>query len=221
MTFRMMRYHLACVLFTMGVAFAPKSALAQLQPVCFANSPERRGEPGCSIVADKQLPEDLHPPLFWHIDRFDSGDQARAAEGPSSISVDAHSGSWLLTIESKTANHQGGRHIASVGPLPLPSAPKYALQVLSAIFTPGMSSLVHHHAGVEAWYVLSGEQCLETPTAGYKTRAGETFLIEPGVVMRLVTTGSTVRRALAVIVYDASQPPTTRMEKGPPLISCK
>jgi hypothetical protein len=41
--------------------------------------------------------------------------------------------------------------------------------------------------------------------------------------MRLVATGPTPRRALAVIVYDASQPPTTRMEgeAAPKLMSCK
>ena len=41
--------------------------------------------------------------------------------------------------------------------------------------------------------------------------------------MRLVATGPTPRRALAVIVYDASQPPTTRMEgeATPKLMSCK
>jgi hypothetical protein len=43
-----------------------------------------------------------------------------------------------------------------------------------------------------------------------------------GVAMRLVATGPTPRGALAVIVYDATQPPTTRMEiGGPQLVSCQ
>jgi hypothetical protein len=44
---------------------------------------------------------------------------------------------------------------------------------------------------------------------------GGILVVPAGVTMRLVATGSTPRRALAVIVYDAAQPPTTRMETGP------
>lgn len=52
---------------------------------------------------------------------------------------------------------------------------------------------------------------------------GDTLVIPAGIAMRLVATGPTPRRALAVIVYDASQPPTTRMEgeATPKSISCK
>lgn len=47
-------------------------AAAQLMPTCVENSPERRGELGCSIIENKLLPNGLKGPLFWHIDRFDS-----------------------------------------------------------------------------------------------------------------------------------------------------
>jgi hypothetical protein len=39
--------------------------------------------------------------------------------------------------------------------------------------------------------------------------------------MHLVATGSSVRRALAVIVHDAAKPATTPMEVTTPLVSCK
>ncbi len=39
------------------------------EPLCVENSPERRGEFGCSIVEIKELPSDLRAPVFWHIDR--------------------------------------------------------------------------------------------------------------------------------------------------------
>lgn len=45
---------------------------AQLMSTCTEDSPERRGELGCSIVETKSLPADLKEPVFWHIDRFDS-----------------------------------------------------------------------------------------------------------------------------------------------------
>jgi len=42
-------------------------AAAQLMPTCVENSPERRGELGCSIIENKLLPNGLKGPLFWHI----------------------------------------------------------------------------------------------------------------------------------------------------------
>jgi quercetin dioxygenase-like cupin family protein len=200
-----------------------KMASAQLEPACVKDSPERRGAIGCSIVEDKPLPETLKEPLFWHIDRFDSGERARAAVGPASVAFEAHGTWWLMTIESMIDDHHGGRHVTQVGLPPLPPAPKYSMLVISAYITPGLTSRVHHHSGVEAFYVVDGEQCLETPTGAHKMHKGGTLVIPAGVTMRLVATGSTPRRALAVIVYDAVQPPTTRMgmENGPHLVSCK
>ena len=201
----------------------PSTAAAQLAPRCIEDSPERRGELGCSIIETKLLPADLREPLFWHIDRFDSVERARAAVGPASIAFEAAGAWWLMTIESQTSVHDGGRHAAEVGPLPLPRAARYAMQVNSAAFAPGMYSLVHHHSGVEAFYVLEGEQCLATPTRAYTLRKGETLALPAGMPMRLVATGSTLRRGVGVIVHDAAQPSTTPMEEGtgPQLVACK
>jgi len=190
---------------------------------CVENSPERRGEVGCSIIQSKVLTDGLQEPVFWHIDRFDSPDAARRAVGPASIAFDAAGTWWLMTIESKTADHHGGQHVTQVGPLSLPRARKYAMMVQSAVFMPGMYSLIHHHSGVEAVYVIDGEACYETPTRATKLRKGETLALPGGTPMRAVVTGSKPRHVLAVIVHDAAQPPTMRMEEGtaPPLVACK
>lgn len=199
------------------------AAAAQPMSTCVENSPERRGEIGCSIIESKVLPDGLKEPLFWHIDRFESSERARTAVGPASIAFEAAGTSWLMTIESQTSDHHGGQHVAQVGPLPLPKAPKLSMNVISSAFAPGMYSAVHHHSGVEAFYVLEGEQCAETPTQGSMLRKGDTLAIPTGVPMRLVVTGSTLRRQLAVIVHDSAQRPTMRMEEGtgPPLVACK
>jgi quercetin dioxygenase-like cupin family protein len=86
-----------------------------------------------------------------------------------------------------------------------------------------MYSLAHHHSGVEAVYVIEGEACYETPTRAFKLGDGETLALPAGTPMRAVVTGSTLRYVLAVIVYDAAQPPTMRMEEGtgPKLIACR
>ena len=47
-------------------------AAAHLMSTCVENSPERRGEIGCSIIEKKPLPVGLKEPEYWRIDRFDS-----------------------------------------------------------------------------------------------------------------------------------------------------
>ena len=201
----------------------PNIAAAQLMSTCAPDSPERRGGIGCTITESKPLPEGLTAPVFWHIDRFDSLDAARAAVGPAGIAFEAGGTSWLMTIESETSNHHGGRHVTHVGPLPLPKATKYAMVAQSAVFTPGMYSLVHHHSAVEAVYVVEGEACYETPTRAAKLRVGETLALPGDTPMRAVVTGTGRRHVLAVIVPDAGQPATMRMEEGtgPKLVACK
>jgi quercetin dioxygenase-like cupin family protein len=198
-------------------------AAAQLMSTCVPDSPERRGEIGCSIIESKPLPEGLTEPVFWHIDRFDSPDRARAAVGPASIAFDAAGLWWLMTIERDTTDHHGGQHVTHVGPLPLPRAARYAMTVQSALFRPGMYSLPHHHSGVEAIYVIEGEACYETPTRAAKLQKGETLALPGDTPMRAVVTGAARRHVLAVIVHDAAQPATMRMEDGtgPTLVRCR
>src|SRR5688572_6112372 len=201
----------------------PNTAEPQLMSTCVPDSPERRGEIGCSIIQSKLLPQGLTEPVFWHIDRFDSPERARAAVGPASITFDAAGAWWLMTIERDTTDHRGGQHVTQVGPLPLPRAARYTMMVQSTVFMPGMYSLPHHHSGVEAVYVLEGEACYETPTRAAKLQKGETLALPGDTPMRAVVTGTARRHVLAVIVHDAAQPATMRMEEGagPKLVACK
>jgi len=197
------------------------SALAELEPSCVANSPERHGGIGCSLVETKPLPDTLKEPLFWHIDRFDSGESARAAAGSAGVALEAHGTWWLLTIESRLDTHHGGQHVAQVELPPLPPASKYSMLVYSAYIPPGLTSRIHLHSGIEAFFVVDGEQCLETVDRDYPMHKGDILALPTGVTMRLVATGSIPRKALAVVVFDAAQPPTTRVEPGPALVSCR
>lgn len=40
---------------------------------------------------------------------------------------------------------------------------------MKATFKPGMKSRIHRHSGLEAWYTISGETCLETPEGSMAT----------------------------------------------------
>jgi quercetin dioxygenase-like cupin family protein len=200
----------------------PTPAVAQLMSTCVEKAPVPPGEFGCSILQTKALPQGLREPVFWHIDRFDNEAAARAAVGDAGVAFKDGGTWWLMTIESETSNHRGGRHVTRVGPLPLPPAPRYSMLIQSAVFGPGMYSLPHHHSGVEAVYVLEGEACYETPTGAAKLRKGETVVMPAGTPMRAVVTGSGRRHVLAVIVHDSAQPATMRMEEGtgPKLVVC-
>jgi quercetin dioxygenase-like cupin family protein len=127
-----------------------------------------------------------------------------------------------MSVASENNDHHGGEHIASVKLSPLPSAPRYAMRVLSAYIPSGMTSRVHFHSGVEAIYAVDGEQCVETAGQAIRIEKGQAAVLPTGVTMRLVAIGPTPRRGFGVIVYDSSKPSTTRlpMEKASELSSC-
>lgn len=195
---------------------------AQEEPVCVENSPERRGEIGCSIVERKLLPATLKEPAFWHIDQFDSAEHAKAGVGPFSIAFEAHGAWWLMSVGPQSNDHHGGNHVAEVRLSPLPKADAYSMLVISAYIPAGMTSRVHFHSGVEAFYTVDGEQCLETKDKAFPMKKGDSLVVPTGITMRLVATGNKPRRAFAVIVYDSSKPPVTRlpMETASQLVSC-
>jgi quercetin dioxygenase-like cupin family protein len=211
---------------TLSVMFvlicSAQMAWAQLEPSCVENSPERQGEIGCSLVENKPLPPGLKAPLVWHIDRFSTEAAAKGAVAPTSVAFAAHGVVWLMTIEPTATDHHGGEHVAAAALLALPPADRYAMLAMSAYIPSGLTSRFHHHSGVEGFFVADGQQCLETSDRTYVMNKGDTVVVPSGVAMRLVATGPTPRRALAVIVYDSSQPPTTRMEgeAAPKLLSC-
>ena len=49
-----------------------------------------------------------------------------------------------------------------------------------AIFPPGMRTQVHSHPVPEAFYIVEGEQCMETPTHKPEIQAGGTYIVPGG-----------------------------------------
>jgi len=215
-----LRLNIGFVAAAMLLAGLPRPALGQLEPACATDSPERRGEIGCSLVETKLLPVGLAQGLFWHIDRFTSAMAAQAEVGATSIAFAAHGAWWLMSLEARADLHHGGTHVTAVKLPPLPPADRYAMLAMSAYIPAGLTSRVHVHSGVEGFYVVDGNQCLETPGRTYAMPKGATVMVSASDTMRLVATGPGPRRALAVVVYDAAQPPTSRPENPPALSVC-
>ncbi len=92
-----------------------------------------------------------------------------------------------------------------VGPLLLPAAKSYTAVLSYAVMRPGDNSRVHTHPGPEGWYVLVGEQCLETPAGANRARAGGTMTVRSNTPMELNVTGTTLRRAFALVIHDSAQ----------------
>jgi quercetin dioxygenase-like cupin family protein len=188
---------------------------------CLENSPERRGEEGCTILASRLLAGPQTNPVYWHIDRFESLEAAKRAAGPDGVAAEAHNSVWLMTVESQAEDHHGGHHVAWIGPLSLPAADRYSMRVGSSLLRPGTTTPVHTHSGPEVFYIVSGEQCLETPTLGKHLGAKQqSYVLPTGEIHRGRVIGSDVRRALALVLHDAAHPASQDLEDPPRLVSC-
>ena len=172
---------------------------------------ERAGRPyGCFILAAQPVGALSSAAAFWHVETYPTQAAALKAKGASGVVLEAFDKVWLMTIAASGWRSPGGKHLAAIGPLPITAGTAYTAQYMEAVFSPGMKTRVHRHSGPEAWYTLSGQTCLETPTGVMVGRAGGTNVIVPsGPPMELTATGSEVRRALVLILHDSSQPHTT------------
>jgi len=77
----------------------------------------------------------------------------------------------MFSIADETFGAARAEHVAKIGPLPLGTANRYTAWYMEATFKPEMTSAVHRRSGPGGWYVLSGEQGLETPNGKTVLRA--------------------------------------------------
>jgi quercetin dioxygenase-like cupin family protein len=167
---------------------------------------EKRPEFGCFNVGTVTGLHFSNPSVYWHLLAFPTRKAADAAKSASGIVVEEDGRAWLSEFGAQNNAPRGGESIAVVGPLQLPAAQSYAAVLSYAVMRPGDSSRVHTHPGPEAWYVLAGEQCLETPAGATRSRVGGTMTVPSNVPMELNVTGKTLRRAFALVIHDAAQP---------------
>ena len=166
---------------------------------------ERRPEFGCFNVGTVTGLEFSQPSVYWHLRTFGTRKAAEAAKSATGIVVEEDGRVWLSEFGPRDMASQGGEAIAVVGPLQLSAAKNYAAVLSYAVMRPGDSSRVHTHPGPEGWYVLAGEQCLETPAGADRARAGGTMTVPPNIPMELNVTGTALRRAFALVIHDSTQ----------------
>jgi quercetin dioxygenase-like cupin family protein len=202
-----------------GAQPSPQSSTVETcQPVS-----QRTGELGCWILVDQPVGPLTESQVFWHIDTYPTQESANAAKGTRGAVVTSLGKTWLLTIEAGAWQPPaGGKHVATIGPLPISPADSYVATYMEGVFTPGMRSAIHDHPGPEAFYTMSGEACLETPKGmSLGSRSSSPVIVPGGVPMQLTATGKEKRRGLTLILHDASKPSGHPVHSWSPKGLCK
>ena len=171
---------------------------------------EKRPEFGCFNVGTAKNLLFAQGAVYWHLYAFGSKKAAEAARSATGIVVEEDGRVWLSEFGPRDIALRGGEPVALVGPLQLPAADRYSAVLSYAVMRPGDSSRVHTHPGPEGWYVIAGEQCLETPAGVTRAGPGQAMTVPPNVPMELNVTGATLRRAFALVIHDSTQ------ERGAP-----
>jgi quercetin dioxygenase-like cupin family protein len=176
---------------------------------------EKRPEFGCFNIGTLKDLQFKQTDVYWHLYAFENRKAADAAKSATGIVVEEDGRVWLSEFGAREIASPGGEAVAVIGPLQLPVAKSYSAVLSYAVMLPGDSSRVHTHPGPEGWYVLAGEQCLETPAGAIRAGAGQTATVPPNVPMELNVTGTTLRRAFALVIHDSTQERGTQSDWKP------
>lgn len=173
---------------------------------------DRKAEPGCYTTAIAELGVLPRTPLYWHIDTFADQGAAEASRAARGTVVAGHGRQWLFTIAEESWRPRGGERVAIIGPLVIDAGVPYTARYLETVIPAGFQdgTLGHRHPGPEAWYVLAGGQCLETPNGVLTARAGQTMLAPEGWPMAIASLGPDTRRA--IVLHRSSEPYTMRVD---------
>lgn len=210
---------IACSMLGMTLATTPPSS-AQPPGRCDTPVSQRTGEVGCYLTATEVLGAMPPGSVFWHLDTYPTRAAAEAARGPRGTVVESFGKVWLYTIAEAGWRPSGGERVAAIGPFPITAGTHYTARYMEAVFTSGMQSSVHRHSGPEAWYVLAGAQCLETPDGTIVARARESAIVPEGPPMRLSSIGAETRRSVLLVLHETSQPWTTMASDWQPKGLC-
>lgn len=174
-----------------------------------------RPEFGCFNIAritGLRFPDSV---VYWQLSTYPSRAEAEASRSAAGVVVEEAGKVWLNELGTRDRRARGGQHVASIGPLVLPPAQVYSAVFSFAVMQPGQRSIVHTHPGPEGWYMLAGEQCLETSVGTFRGGTGQTVVAPANVPMELTITGNQLRQSLLVVIHDARESRGKRSEWRP------
>jgi quercetin dioxygenase-like cupin family protein len=117
--------------------------------------------------------------------------------------IHSHGRNWLYVLNESGEKIDFGMHRVTIGPLELPAGRPVTIRFIESVFPPGMQTRVHAHPGVEAFYVIEGEQCMETPAERIRIPAGQSFVVPGGPHVQTSPKG---RRNLAILAIPDGEP---------------
>jgi quercetin dioxygenase-like cupin family protein len=193
---------------------------AEVPGGCNTPAGERTSEVGCYLDATELLGELPQGPLFWHLYNYPTRAAAEAAKGSRGTVVESFDRVWLYTIAEAGWHPSSGARVAVIGPLRTVAGKQYTARYMEAVFRPGMQARTHQHSGPEAWYLVSGSQCLETPEGITVAHAGDSAVVREGPPMTLSSVGAETRRSVLLVLHDSSQPWMTLTSEWTPKGLC-
>lgn len=219
---RMRTWLVAAVIATSGTILYAQAPQKPSPFTCTMLASNRTQEAGCYIVGSETLDRLPAGPLFWHLYTYPTLDAAKRAKGTSTgVAVESLGKEWLFKIAPADWHPASGNRISVIGPLPSFAAKRYEIRYLETVQPPGplhSHTPVHRHPGVEAWYVVSGQHCMQTPNTTKLIHAGETDVVPAGVPMMLTPGGA--ERHLTLVLFDADRPWMTRAPDWMPSTAC-
>jgi mannose-6-phosphate isomerase-like protein (cupin superfamily) len=213
---------LVTMLFTADATFA-QIAGTRVPGGCDVLASKRIRETGCYLLATESLQRLPAREVFWHLYAYPTRVAAEdARKGSAGTVVESLGRIWLFTIAGSNWRPPTGDRVAVIGPLPGVTDKSYTARYMEAVFPPqqAMQTAVHQHSGPEAWYVVTGAQCLRTPEEILVIRAGEGGFVRPGPSMLLTSIGKETRRAVLLVLHEASQPWMTITSDWTPTTEC-
>jgi hypothetical protein len=187
-----------------------------------ADSPsvQLTGSPSCVIFARRPFASAPGGAVTWTLETFPSRGAAEQAASSSNVVATADGRAWLFTVGEHRVHHPGATEVAVVGPMPVPAAAGYEAVFAYLVVPPGSHSQVHTHSGPEGWYVVSGSQCLETPSTTLRLTGGHGGFVGFDMPMYLTVTGITMRHAFFLVFHDAKRPFNTVIDSWTPTGIC-
>jgi len=179
------------------------------------------GTTPCTIFARHTVTAFPSAAVMWIVETFPSRAAAERVRTPTGAVVESEGETWLLTVGADRPTPSGGTRLATIGPLPLPPAKGYEIMLAHVSVPPGSQSAVHVQSGPEAWYVLSGSQCVETPKTVQHIDKGHSGIVAADTPLYLMATGTTTRSAFFVIVHDTARPFYTEINSWTPTGACR
>jgi hypothetical protein len=167
-------------------------------------------EPGCYVTAVEHLGSLRSGSVYWHIYTYPSRAAAEAVERPNGSVVETFGRVWLYVIAEQGWRASSGERVAVLGPFPIVADKQYVARYMEEVREPGpgppeVRFEAHRHSGPEAFYVVSGGLCLETPAGTTVARAGEGTIVPEGPPMTPEGVGTEMLRHVFVVLHEASR----------------